>query len=308
MRIAFVHDWEPEYEQEVTWADGLAAALKVLSSRHTVKAFCPTLKTPPSVIPNPYIHVHAVENVTAQVKAFAPDVILIWGDRSRPNMAPLSELGIPMYLLFSGGSTESGDFHLFEHIFVENECYRRALEARGFSVSIAFGANTDLFTPLPDQQKVFDVIFPATFALWKRHRLFAQAVEGLRSCAVGYMYDTHEKECWQDCEKAGSLVLPHVSAKALHRLLAASTVVAITSNNDGGSQRTVLEAMAMNIPVIVNNESQKNTEYPVTHCNPDPRAFRHLIDNAQPVDTRQWVLDNASHIIYANQIEAGIRG
>jgi hypothetical protein len=307
MRIAFCHDWEPEFEQELTWADGLAAAMKELATRHEVKGFCPALKCPPTLIPNPYLPIECVSDVTAAVQAFSPDAILVWGDRARPNMKPLAALGIPMYLLFSGGPTEDGDFHLFKHIFVENEVYRKQL-SRFSNVSIAFGTNTDLFTPLPDQAKVFDVLFPATFAIWKRHRLWAQAVEGLKSCAVGYMYDTHEDQCWKDCEKAGALVLPHVSGKALRRLYAASKCVAITSNNDGGSQRTVLEAMSMNIPVIVNNESQKNIEYPVISANPDPRTFRHLIDNVQLVETRQWVLDNASHIIYAKQIETHLRG
>lgn len=306
MRIAVVWDWEPEYEQSITWSDGLAAALKELSGRHELKVFSQAIKGEPCLIPNPYVPIHSVDNITYQVQQFKPDVILVWADRGRPNIKPLSELEIPMAMCFSGGSTEDGEFHRFQHIFVENDCYKKQLE-RFPSVSVAFGTNTDLYTPLPDQQKVIDILFPATFAMWKRHRLFSDVVRelDLSSCAVGYMQPEHEKECWQDCEKAGCLVLPHVSGKALHRLYAASKVVVITSNNDGGSQRTVLEAMAMNIPVIVNEESEKNTEYPVIKVPPEARTIQAAILQAlvTPVQSRDYILRNWSHKIYANELE-----
>jgi glycosyltransferase involved in cell wall biosynthesis len=166
-----------------------------------------------------------------------------------------------MALCFAGGHFDGDARNYIEHYFTESEVYKGRFEAQGCSVSTAFGTNTELFKPIPAQHKLFDALFPATFALWKRHNLFAEATKGLKACAVGFVYETHEQECWQVCEAAGNLVLPHVSAEALRHLYAASKCVVIPSRADGGSQRTVLEAMAMNIPVIVCGDSDKTTEY-----------------------------------------------
>lgn len=309
MRLAFVWDWEPAYEQSITWADGLAAALHWLSRRHEIKAFCPDKID--NTIPNPYITINARKNVVKAVKEYKPEAIIIWGDRSRPNMPLLAELKIPMFMCFSGGETDDGHFDLFTHIFVENEVYKRKLERRGLSASIAFGTNVNLFQPIPEQTKHFDVIFPATFALWKHHRLWSKAVTGFKSCAVGYMYDNHEAQCWQDCEQAGSLVLPHLSGVALHRLYASSRTCCITSDSSGGSQRTVLEAMAMNIPLILADHSDKTTEYAtdeVMVVMAEKTRLHDAIEESlnKTVNTRDYIVHNWSHQCYGYSLEKGI--
>ena len=307
MKIAIIHDWDVVPEQEITWMDGLAAAVKELGKRHQVRFFvCGKTEY---ILPHPYFDIYVSTNIKDDVGDYAPDVILMWADCTRPNAEPLSELGIPMALCFAGGNTQGETVRYFDHVFVESEVYKQRFEVQGVSVSTAFGTNTELFQPLTGQQKVFDVLFPATFAEWKRHKLFSRSIQGLRSCAVGYMYFDHEVDCWQDCEKVGSLVLPHVSAMALKRLYGASKCVVVTSTAQGGSQRTVLEAMAMNIPVIVMSDSDKTTEYALEGggyiCDPEPAKIREKIEKVmnEPVKTRDYILSKWSHIIYADNLE-----
>jgi len=57
----------------------------------------------------------------------------------------------------------------------------------GCSVSIAFGTNTDLFTPVPEQKKIFDTCNFSTYAGWKRHHLYAEATKDLLSVTAGYI-------------------------------------------------------------------------------------------------------------------------
>jgi glycosyltransferase involved in cell wall biosynthesis len=133
----------------------------------------------------------------------------------------------------------------------------------------------------------------------------------MKALAVGYMYEDHEQECWQECLRMGVTVLPHASAQVLHRLYAASKVCVITSMSSGGSQRTVLEAMAMNLPLVVTDSDK--FDYLTDECfrvEPEAEAIRGavkaLLDGERTINTRQHVLDNWSHLVYADKLEAGL--
>lgn len=301
--IAFVWDWEPDFEQSITWRDGLCAALKELENRgYSVERYADTL-TP---IPHPYGTIHRLKDFDPNV-----DVILHWGDMTRPHARKHKEYNKPMAICFAGGEPLGENFPFFDHVFVESEVYKKVFDEAGLSCSIAFGTNTDLFRPVEAQKKTIDTIFPATFAAWKRHELYAQATLGLKSVACGYMYETHEQECWQICMAYGSTVLPHVSAEVLHHLYAASKVCVITSSSAGGSQRSVLEALAMNLPVIVTDSDKFDYDH-LIRVSPTPGDIRNAIDEVlqgsdELPETRSYVLDNWSHIRYADMLEEGLK-
>ena len=301
MKINFVWDWKPNFWQSYTWADGLAAALVELRNRgHEVRVYADT----DQVIPNP---MNLIEPIGAMDKDWC-DVFLHWADMTRPNAEINVRTGKPMAICFAGGDPLTAQTELFDHIFVESQVYYEVLNSKGYPVSIAFGTNTELFKPVK-QAKTFDTIFPATFAAWKRHDLFAKATEGLRACAVGFMYETHEQECWQVCVDAGVLVLPHVSAEVLHRLYAASRSVLITSKSEGGSQRTVLEALAMNIPCIVTDSNKFDYDGTI-RTTPNVESIRAILDGLEfyeGINTRDYILDTWSHIQYADNIEKGLK-
>lgn len=308
MKLAFCWDWPVVEEQTITWQDGLAAALVELKDRgHDVRLFAPG---DDNIVRHPFFDIHVVHDVAMSVAKFKPDAIIVWGDLTRPNIGPLRALQIPLTLCFAGGTTTHDNAPVFDHIFVESEVYREQFEDKGINATIAFGTNTKLFTPRK-QTKTFDTIFPATFALWKRHKLYAEATNGLRSLAVGYMYDDHETECWQDCISNGVTVLPHVSAEALAWLYAASRVCVVPSRSDGGSQRTVLEAMAMNLPLIVTDSDKFDfAGERVYHCSPDAREIRAfvqtLLDGEPDVHTRDYILEHWSEKNYADALEEGL--
>lgn len=312
MNIAFCWDWEPYFEQTVTWKDGLAAALLELQKRgHEVRVF--TAGKTPTIVNHPYFDIIVSTDLKRDVAKCHPDVILHWGDFTRPNAEPLKTLGVPMAICFAGGEAINYNTPLFDHIFVESRVYQDTLEERGYdNVSIAFGTNTDLFVPLPNQKIRFDTIFPATFAEWKRHNLYAEATEGLRSLAVGHMYHDHEQECWQVCLQHGVTVLPYVPAGVMRYLYAASRVCVIPSRSGGGSQRTVLEAMAMNLPVVVTDSDKFDFgDGYIFRASPDASEIRMfveaLLDGDLDVNTREFVESNWSHINYADSIEKGLK-
>jgi len=298
LRIAFVWDWEPSFEQSITWKDGLCAALKELENRgHSVERYADTL-TP---IPHPYGTIYRLKDFDSNI-----DVILHWGDMTRPHAKKHREFGKPMAICFAGGEALGENYPYFDHIFVESQVYKDVFDTTDIPCSIAFGTNTDLFKPV-QQEKAFDTIFPATFAAWKRHDLYAKATSGVRSLACGYMYESHEQECWQVCLDNGVTVLPHVSADVLHRLYAASRVCVVTSSSAGGSQRSVLEAMAMNIPVIVTDSDKFDYDH-LVRVSPNIEEIRQAIYNNldRETNTRDYILNNWSHIQYADALEKGL--
>lgn len=251
---------------------------------------------------------HVVLEPDFAVMTYKPDVVLIWGDMTRPAAAKLAGK-FPMAVCFAGGDIFGENSLLFNHIFVESQVYLDKLLHAGYdNVSLAFGTNTDLFQPR-QQNKVFDTIFPATFAAWKRHNLYAQATIGLRSLACGFIYTDHETDCWQDCLDNGVTILPHVSANVLSYLYAASRLCVIPSQSDGGSQRSVLEAMAMNIPLVIcDSDKYDYITDEVIRVEPTVEALAEAIaENLnQPVNTREHVLANWSHVTYANALEEGL--
>lgn len=316
MRIFILHDWEPSDFHIMTWADGLAAAIQALSGRghevtfHTMGLFY-------HVTHNPYFSV-TVHGGTAglidAVKAFQPDVILHWADMTRPNAKPLSELGIPMAICFAGGEPLGENYPYFDHVFVESEVYKKVYEKNDIPVSIAFGTNTELFKPI-EQNKLIDTIFPATFAYWKRHGLYADAVQGLQAVAVGQQQPSGiEEETWKDPLKKGVTLLPHATPDTLHYLYAASRVCVITSMSSGGSQRTVLEAMSMNLPLVITDSDKFDYAWEsneVFQVEPNKDAIRSIVDyiltNNVKVNTREYILENWSEYQYADALEAGLK-
>lgn len=315
MKIAFVWDWPPEQSQVIGWQDGLAAALRELQRRgHTVNVFMPDTKN--YVIYHPYFDITVSQNIAEFIHAVEPDtdVVLMWGDATRPNAEPLSELGIPMALCFAGGEPFGPTEHLFKHIFVESNYYQIRYKDGGRSaVSIAFGCNTELFQPMPSQPKLFDTIFPATFAHWKRHGIYAEAARGLRSLAVGMIqHDGIDAGSWQDTQTKGTVILPHVTADVLRYLYAASRVCVVTSSSVGGSQRTVLEAMSMNIPLVITDSDKFDYcwGHGVYEAEPTAESVRGFIDaildGDHETNTREYVLANWSERNYADALEKGL--
>jgi len=321
MKIAFVHDWKPDLYQEITWKDGLAAAVKILHERHEVKFF--TLGDEDFVLPHSYFPIYVRKgsdnaespSLIEAVKEFNPDVILVWGDCTRPNARGLFYVNPKMALCFAGGDTTGPTAPYFSHFFVESEVYKIRFQMGGKSVSTAFGTNEKLFRPSELQNKIFDVIFPATFCDWKRHKLFTDAVVGRKAIVTGFMYQDHEVDCWKYPMANGVLTLPHSSAETLRELYAASHTCLITSRADGGSQRTVLEAMAMNLPVVVTQDSDKTSEYVIDaglfECVAEPTvesiqlSLNWALEN-QP-KTRDYILSKWTSDHYASAIEEGIK-
>lgn len=240
MKIAFY--WQGITGRYGQWKDGLWAALDIIESEgHEVRHLEPGEDAP-----------------------WDTDIILYWeapttlkGKDAQKYLDVLAQ-PFPKALLFAGGPVEIQTCYGFDLYFVESKINEDEFEALGLPWKRAFGVNTQIFKP-QKQPKVFDGFMQATYAGWKRHSLFAEAL-GSRGATAGRK-QAHEPFCYEACEQKGVLTLPELSPEAIASMINGSYSVVNTAEFWGGGQRCTLEAMACGIPPIVMEDSPKNREY-----------------------------------------------
>lgn len=241
LKIAFI--WQGFDGRYGQWRDGLYAAMQILEKEHTVKYF---------------------DFPLTDIHDFKPDVVLYWeapctfGGKDRLNYWAVQGLPYKKALLFAGGPIQDEWIEGFDLSFVESKLNEEEFAALGRPWKRAFGVNTQIFKPV-QQPKVFDGVFQATCASWKRHWLGAEAF-GNKYAVMG-RFQEEDPIGFIRVRAAGGLVLPELSAEAVSAMLSASHAVINTSDYWGGGQRTTLEAMACGIPPIVMEDSPKNREF-----------------------------------------------
>lgn len=268
-KVAFVCELPAEHF--LHWQDGLKAALEHLGQKYAweIDIFnIPSMKTP---------------SIDVEQYNFG----LFWGAFSRKQHE--RRFFKKQGLCFGGGPTYHPNINNFDIVFAESKVDYDEFKRMGVRTVQAFGTNTKLFRPMPEQPKVFDYIYPAAFALWKRHDRFVEEVKkrGGNALAVGYMQPGGwERETYEICQKNGILVLPWIPYSAMPYLMNMTRNVIITADATGGCQRTVLEAKACDVPVIIESDSAKLQE------------LKGL--------SRKEVLKDWSEVSYAEKLREGI--
>lgn len=320
MRVAFVTDWGDKKSAFYSNKDGILKMMQVLRDRDGFETmFFRKHPDQTFIWEHDCIMAHVSPNPAKAVLEWKPDVIVFFGDFSRPIMGELENCGIPIAQLYSGGRF-THFAHVPQLIFVESKSYiewmKTIPQIKG-KVIQAFGTNTELFKPYPDQPKFFDAFFPATFASWKRHQLFTEAM-GSRGLVCGW-WQEHEMDIIRQAMKGNVGILHHQPAESMALLYSMARSVVVTSMDTGGSQRTVLEAMACNVPTIVMADSTMTSEY-IRECQkdgfragmiiePNVADIRKAVDQIIPLgptDAREWIMKNYSEYIYADKVRDGL--
>ena len=268
MRIAFF--WMGLDGRYGQWNDGLRAALKLIEKEHEVRYYDVTPET------------------LEEVRVFGPDIVLFWEapctqfskEPEASMFKGVASLPYKKCLLFAGGPLKAMDVKDFDLVFVESKVNEEDCERQGIPYRKAFGTNTEVFHPVLEPL-IYDAFLQATFAEWKRHSLFADAV-GM-SGAVSGRKQEFDTNGYYRCEAKGVYIYDELPAEGVARMINKSYCVLNTSNEQGGGQRATLEAMACGCPVIVMADSPKNREYVEESgggvvCEPTPQAIQTAID------------------------------
>ena len=287
MKIAFCWPWNL-----AKWAfplvhDGLKAAMDLVAKEYQVDWFFGEDDPPVGVY----------------------DWIFVWGVSSVPINFRLDKYKCKKGLFCAGHADDIVNLKKFNVVFVESPLIFDQLKPHCNKCVLAFGTDTDFFKPM-DFPKHIDALYPATFSAWKRQQLFGLAVRE-RGLAFGVM-QPDGKEYYATCLENGTATLAGLMPTCLMPVMYnVSRSVIITSWH--GSERTALEAMACNIPLVVTEDNQLTCSLLHKDCiktDPHPSNIREAFLKAIKlnVNTRDYILKNYSHKIYADKIFNEIRG
>ena len=268
------------------WDDGLRGAMQILEKEHKVCYHLDGLR-----------HDHQ------------PDLLMCWGGTlSKTHKEGLGYKG-NRALFFAGGPRSKELFEPYDIIFFENELHTNEVKSLRINCLTAFGTNTQVFYPMK-QPKIFDVIYPGAFGLWKRKELFAQAARGLKALSLGNI-QYQEMQCWDVCVQNGVAVSADIPQSRLPFFMAMSKTVVVLPVAEIGGQRTVLEAFAMNIPVIVPSDAPLVVEFAEKGggiiVDPTPEAIREAILNAPKDNPKglEYIKNEMTEQHYADRIRTG---
>ena len=281
MRIAIRHPWSLAKRYEPLVWDGLHAALRLVGEKHEVVWF-----------------------LAEDEPDDTYDWILPWGVGSLPFNNTIEKYRARKALLCAGHPDDTANFNKFEVIFVESPKVLEQVRPHCRRAVLAFGTDTDLFKPTK-APKVYPTFYPATFSeSWKRQTLFARgSVRGGLACGV-VQPDGLVGVRW--CEEYGVHTLEGlVPTYIVAQLYNMAHVGIITSWH--GSERTVLEMMASNLPLVITRDNELACSLVTDECiqvEPTAEAIREGFHEAygKTVNTRQHVVDNYSHFKYAERI------
>jgi glycosyltransferase involved in cell wall biosynthesis len=296
MKIAFI--WQGFDGRYGQWRDGLWAAMQLIEKRHQVRYF---------------------DFPLTDVNDFNPDIVLYWeacctaAGKDRDNYETVRKLPFKKALLFAGGPIRKEWCTGFDLFFVESRLNEEEFSALGIPWKRAFGVNTQIFKP-EKQPKVFDGVFQATCASWKRHWLGAEAL-GSKYAVMG-RHQATDPMGFMRVRDAGGLVLPELSAEAVASVLNASHTVINSSDYWGGGQRATLEAMACGVMPVVMTDSTKNREFVEESgfglvVDPDPNKIREAVQHRKEDYVGEpgvaYIRNKWTERHYADALLAGIK-
>ena len=232
------------------------------------------------------------------------DWILPWGVGSIKFNKTIEKYSGRKALLCAGHPQDTDNFNKFEAIFAESPSVYEQIRAKGYRTILAFGTDTEYFKPRK-RKKIIDAFYPATYSQWKRQDLFTEAL-GSRGLTCGTIQpdgvDLYER-CLANNTYALAGLMPSRLVAEMYNL---ARCCVITSWH--GSERTLLEAMSSNCPVVITRDNEltcslANDE--VIRVDPTPEGIWNGVQEAleKRVNTREYIFENYSHNIYAERIK-----
>lgn len=280
MKIAVVWDWGLASWAKPLAHDGLMAAMDLVSKEHQVDWY-----------------------LDGKYPKDEYDWILPWGVGSIGFNKKIEKYHARKALLCAGHYQDTENFNKFEAIFVESPLMYEKVRARGFRTILAFGTDTDFFKPRK-RTKIIDAFYPATYSQWKRQDLFTDAL-GSRGMTCGTV-QPDGIDLYHRCEENKTYSMTGLMpSRLVAEMYSLSRCCVITSWH--GSERTLLEAMSSNCPVVLTRDNELTTSLAneeVTLVEPKIESIYNGVQKALsgPANTRRYVLDNYSHQVYAKRI------
>lgn len=270
-KIAFVWPWPRASEIFPNWRDGLRAAIEEIEKTHEVEWLI-DFKIPE--------------------KDDDYSAILFWDDSNSQIFNHLQRYPNAKKGIFLTTDPKNfANLKMLDAVFCESQPVLEAVNKGGAKGVFAFGTDTDFYKPNLGIKKDIEYFYPATFSPWKKQSDIAYL--GNKLLCLGTIQPDGYQEL-EACEQTGvQRKLGYFPAEEIRSYYERTQNVIIPAVH--GSERTVLEAMSMNIlPEVTNPENKRSKSY--------IEEFK----NGTFGSPRDFVVQRYSHKIYAQNILKGL--
>lgn len=267
MKIAFVWYFDKASQVYDNWRDGLRAAMEIIEQDHKVAWYLD--KTLPE---EEY------------------DFILFWDDSNSDFFKELLRYDCPKGICLTTWPHNLDNLRMLDVVYVESKPIYEYLRAQGIRTILAFGTDTDFYTPDPNRKKDIPYFYPATFSPWKRQSAIAHLGEDL--LCIGTIQPDGKKEYQACVDNNVRVEVGYFPAEKIQDCYQRARNVKIPAIH--GSERTVLEAMSCNILPHVNPDNERAKSY-----------VREFTDSGYELP-RDFVIENYSHKKYAKDLLRGM--
>jgi len=170
--------------------------------------------------------------------------------------------------------------------------------------------DSDLFRPLPDQNKIYDLIYVANWAKYKQHELLFRALtkirRPLRVALVGFSWERTRQQIESLIQSYGLTgrfdIVENVPPAEVNRLLNQSRVNLLLSRLEAGN-RALYEAMFADLPSVAYrhceglNCASINEQTGILADERDlSEAILAALDRLDTFSPRAWALENTGYL------------
>lgn len=256
--LTFVYHHPEPY----SWRDGLWAALRLLENDFEISRV------------NLAFHEKIPEH---------NEILLAWGAFESPAERAGREVKAKVKALQIGGTAQPPlSIHAWDVVFPETNWHLNVLRETGHKKLFrAFGTNMNIYKPLSfSLPKIFSWISVGAFARWKRHHLLAKmadtVVSSKRCLVIGEIQQqgsgrSDSEDIIRVLLELGLMISPFVEPEKLAELYNLSAGCYIGAGLHGGGERSVLEAKACGVPVVVELDNPKLIELAA-----EPEVLSHI--------------------------------
>jgi glycosyltransferase involved in cell wall biosynthesis len=269
-RIAVVWYWDQASQIWPNWNDGFRAAWKIIAQQYEVNWFLDKRYPDPK-----------------DKWSF----IYLWDDSNSEFFKKIDNYTCRKGVHLTTNPQNYDNLKKVDVVYCESDPVYELLRPHGIRTIKAFGTDTNFFSPDLTVEKDIPYFYPATFSPWKRQGAIAYLSNNL--LCVGTIQPDGQKE-FQTCLDAHVKVqVGYFPAKDIRDYYRRAKKVIIPAIH--GSERTVLEAMSMNVPVEVTDFHNQRA-----------RSYLQEFENSEFESTREFILARYSEKTFASSIMKGI--
>lgn len=166
----------------------------------------------------------------------------------------------PAYALYKGWSVVIQD----RVPFVREGLKWLGCPFEAVSLNAGEWVDPDTFYPIPAEEKIYDLVYVASYGRYKRHEFLFETVSKiknrLRVAIVGFPYERSRNYIEREMKRYGVAdrceIFEQVSFEELNRILNRSRINLMISSGLETANRAMYEAMYANVPTIVNQDCE----------------------------------------------------